>query len=221
MRARGFIFSLDAFVAFTLISITIGFLIFTISTPKPFYPSLEQAHQLAHDTLSVLATSSPDGGDQTYLEHIISKDGSMPSIMYTVVGGNGSSRGIIPIGYGYRFEIYYFNSGGEEQGHWAPLFDSNSTQYCEETGRCGKSYDKLQASATMFASLYSREPLPGASPYCYVGCSGYNAPASITEQPTYSLICDKVPCDVPKSVGINNATIGENSISLIRLIVYA
>ena len=58
--SRGFIFSLDAFVAFVLTMLTIGLLIFTISTPKAFYPSLEQAHVLAHDTLFALATTTDD-----------------------------------------------------------------------------------------------------------------------------------------------------------------
>ena len=50
MRARGFVFSLDAFVAFVLIMITVNLLIFTIGTPKPYYTELESAHILAHDT---------------------------------------------------------------------------------------------------------------------------------------------------------------------------
>lgn len=218
MRKAGFIFSLDAFVAFTLTMVTVGMLIFIIGTPKPFYPSLEQAHQLAHDTLSVLAisTDTPAApGSLTYLEQIMKDNSDAKRIMFKVAGGSGAYPGTIPKGFGYRLETYNFLTGS-----WnAPLYDSgldcpSALKYAPFTyfsDRCGKNFTKLQASAAAFASIYTDPPRPGESPYCYLSCFGYprdrNDPAQT---------CDAVPCNVSKW----NFQQGNNSIQLIRLVVY-
>ncbi len=208
---KGFIFSLDAFVAFSLIMITIGLLIFTIGTPKPYYLSLEQAHQLAHDTLTVLATSTDNPPEGTYLEQILGGSGStVNGIMFKVAGGKEPDfRPIIPKGYGYRLDSYQFNSG-----NWAMLYDSGNDPAARVKGcdylsdRCGKEFTKLQASATTFASLYSAPPNPGQSPFCYLSCFGYAR--------TPGTACNVTPCDVPKS----NFLPGNNSIAIVRLTVY-
>ncbi len=214
MRHAGFIFSLDAFVAFTLIMITVGMLIFIIGTPKPYYSSLEQAHQLAYDTLSALATSSNAGGSPTYLEQIMGGVSAKP-IMFKVAGGNGTYPGIIPRGFGYRLEKYDFQT---DEWNSQPIYDAgtdcNGTSIYGNFGyysdRCGKSFTKLQASATMFASIYAKTPEPGASPYCYLSCLGYASPGTNKE------VCDTVPCNVSKW----NFLPGNNSIGLVRLVVY-
>ena len=213
MRSRGFIFSLDAFVAFLLITITISFLIFTIGTPKPFYSSLEQAHQLAYDTLNVLATSTDQTGNPTYLEQIMSDNvgsAQIRDIMVHVVGGNDSQyRPIIPLGFGYTFRTYnYVNNT------WTTIFESNSSSNCPYTGRCGKQYTKLQTSASTFTSIYVNPQLPGDSPYCYLNCHGYDIVPTPHYSPSGS--CTKTPCDAPTS----NFISGDNSIQIIELIVY-
>ena len=81
-------------MAFSLTMVTISMLIFTIGTPKPYYDSLEQAHQLAHDTLQVLATSTDSPSSGTYLEQIIG-GGDANGIMFRVAGGDTDSIGAI------------------------------------------------------------------------------------------------------------------------------
>ena len=217
MRARGFVFSMDAFVAFILIMITINLLIFTIGTPKPYYAELEAAHILAHDTLQVLATSgdapSPGTPAQTYLELILG--GAVPSeihgIMMKVAGGNDSYRPIIPKGYGYRLEYLNLNNSGVPE-EWVPLYDAGADPLSD---RHGKNYTKLQASAMIFLSAYTLKPMPGESPFCHAGCRGYGINET-TGDPYYAEPCDKTPCNTTTS----NFRAGTNTVRVVRLIVY-
>jgi len=217
MCARGFVFSLDAFVAFVLIMITINLLIFTIGTPKPYYAELEAAHILAHDTLQVLATSGDAASAgmpaQTYLERILTDggQGGIPGIMRKVAGGSGRYP-IIPKGYGYKLQ--YLNLDGVQQGTaggWVLLYDAGNDT---SSDRYGKNYTKLQASATTFLSAYTLKPMPGESPFCHAGCQGYMVKAN--GSPSYSAPCDTTPCNTTTS----NFRIGENTVKIVRLIVY-
>ncbi|MCX8174788.1 MAG: hypothetical protein N3E51_01120 [Candidatus Micrarchaeota archaeon] len=220
MGKEGFIFSLDAFVAFTLIMMTIGLLIFTIGTPKPYYPSLEQTHQLAHDTLRVLATSSDSPSNPTYLEQIIGRSGlPVNEIMYRVAGGRETSaegggvryRPIIPKGYGFRLETYEFGAFPSEKQRWVVLYDSSEDVLSD---RYGKKFSKVQASATAFGSIYAVAPFQGKSPFCYLSCNGFDP----SNPPSYNLVpCNATPCDFP----ISNFMAGKNTIQLVRFVVYA
>jgi hypothetical protein len=223
MCARGFVFSLDAFVAFVLIMITINLLIFTIGTPKPYYAELEAAHILAHDTLAVLATSGGATGgslpDGTYLEQILG--GASPAeingIMVKVAGGNSTLyRPIIPGGYGYRLEYLNLDivqAGADE--NWTALYDAGTDGCPYGSDRCGKSFTKLQASSTMFLSAYARPPMPGESPFCHAGCKGYGI-NRMTGEPTYAVPCDATPCNTTTS----NFRAGNNTVRVVRLVVY-
>lgn len=206
--SRGFIFSLDAFVAFVLTMLTIGLLIFTISTPKAFYPSLEQAHMLAHDTLFALATTTDDASCGSYLEQALSGTCGAKGtdiIMRTVAGGEPGSVGIVPQGFGYKLEKYNFGASGEP---WETIYDSAKDS---QSDRYEKQQTKLAASATTFASLYISTPKQGESPFCYVSCHGYISDGF------YQPKCDATPCSKFNS----NFDVGENSIQLVRLTVYA
>ncbi|MFA6327845.1 MAG: hypothetical protein WCY41_00170 [Candidatus Micrarchaeia archaeon] len=216
MGARGFVFSLDAFVAFILIMITINLLIFTIGAPKPYYAELEAAHVIAHDTLQVLATSgsAAQAGEphQTYLETILQGDGSAPDIMRKVAGGNEGYPPIIPKGYGYRLEYLNLDgTHGETSDDWVAIYDAGKDQASD---RFGKSYTKLQASATIFLSAYVLKPMPGQSPFCYAGCRGYGINGS--GEYVYAQPCDTTPCNVTTS----NFRVGENTVRIVRLVVY-
>jgi len=206
MRQCGFIFSLDAFVAFTLTMLTISLFIFTIGTPKPYYSSLEQAHQLAHDTLQAMATSSDQLGGPTYLEQAISAhrrndDADLRRIMFQVAGGNSTSLGIIPKGFGYSLQFYNFNNQSV-----STAYDAGSDHLSD---RYGKRFTKLQSSANTFASLYQIYPSVGESSYCYLSCYGYNGTGR-------SAFCNSTPCDTPPMY-FNQ---GSNTIQLVRLVVY-
>ena len=213
MSKRAFIFSLDAFVAFILVMLTISLLIFTISTPKAFYPSLEQAHQLAHDTLYVLATTTDDPAYGSYLEQILGDSGSTSEIMKNVAGGSKQGKnGIIPPSFGYKLETYDFPTG-----EWSMKYDSSEDCAAGDQGsdRCGKKFSKLAASAMTFASFYTVPRNPGKSPFCYLSCTGFDPdnPIGNFDDP----YCDKTPCDAM----ISNFNPGSNSIQLVRLTVYA
>lgn len=203
MDKGGFVFSLDAFVAFTLMMVVIGLLIFTIGTPKPFYSELEQTHQLARDTLNVLATSS-DGPGLTYLEQILGGADAEP-ILFKVAGGSNNTayHPIIPKGYGYALERYNFNTNS-----WTSIYDAGNRN---SSDRYGKSFTKVQASSTIFTSFYTDIPKPGESPFCHMGCRGYISYGN------YQSPCNATPCNMP----ISNFIPGENSIQLVRFVVYA
>ncbi|HIH19612.1 TPA: hypothetical protein HA225_06620 [Candidatus Micrarchaeota archaeon] len=198
MRRVGFIFSLDAFVAFTLTMVTISLLIFIIGTPKPYYASLEQTSRLAHDTLQVMATSSPDGNPPFYLEYALSGGLPLNEVMDKTAGG------IIPFGYGYRLETYDFASK-----KWIPKYDSSYPT--SQSGREGRNFTKLRASATMFSSFYEVDQVRGESQYCYLSCFGYNG----TNNPPASP-CSVTPCSQP----ISGFGAGQNSVRMVRLVVY-
>ncbi len=208
---RGFIFSLDAFVAFTLIMFTIGLLIFTIGTPGPFYPSLEQAQSLAHDTLLVLANSPYPGspGGQTYLGYILANP-SDHSPFYSTAGGHFSGAGdpgIIPLGFGYRLEKYVFGPAGE--GSWKTVYDAGTDTL---SNRYGKSFTKVQASAGTILSVYDTPPRRGKSFYCYKNCNGFDVKA-----PDYTPAnCSMTPCSPPP----NTFGPGNSTIQMVRLVVY-
>jgi len=218
MRAQGFVFSLDAFVAFVLIMVTVSLLIFTIGTPKPYHAELEAAHMLAHDTLQVLATSGDDGISGTYLERMMASGGEAHGIMMRVAGGDDSYHPIIPRGYGYRLEYLDFGKGGQAGEDaaeaWHGIYDAG-TDGCPGSDRCGKRFTKLQASATTFLPLYVVEPRAGESPFCYSNCRGYEGP-DINGISQYAGTCNTTPCDTVKS----NFLPGENSIQIVRLVVY-
>jgi len=219
MCARGFVFSLDAFVAFVLIMITINLLIFTIGTPKPYYAELEATHILAYDTLQVLATSgdSPIGSApaQTYLERILIGDiSNIHDIMVKVAGGE-TDHPIIPKGYGYRLEYLDLDSvqmPGVDS--WIPLYDAGTNGCNYGSDRCGKNFTKLQASATTFLSAYTLKPMPGQSPFCHAGCRGYGVDEYGNS--IYAAQCDTTPCNTTTS----NFRVGTNTVRVVRLIVY-
>ncbi|MCX8196899.1 MAG: hypothetical protein N3G80_01105 [Candidatus Micrarchaeota archaeon] len=209
---KGFVFSVDAFVAFTIVMLTVAFLTFTVGTPKPYYYSLQQAHQLAYDTLMVISSTTDDPTKGTYLEQIL--NGANPhEILAKIAGGaeNSSSpyRPIIPQGFGYSLEIYRFADNS-----WRMLYDSGNNPNAAVRGcdylsnRCGRKFTKISASATTFGSMYVIPPNPGQSPFCYLSCTGYGRT---------SPECDITPCNNT----ISNFLPGKNSISVVRFTVYA
>ena len=96
---RGFIFSIDAFVAFTIMLVILQALIIISATPSSYYTGLSQANYLARDALWVTSNSKAsfaNGGiatNVTILGYVI---GSSDPAAYR------SNIGVyIPIQYGY------------------------------------------------------------------------------------------------------------------------
>ncbi|MFH2106440.1 MAG: hypothetical protein ABII22_04215 [Candidatus Micrarchaeota archaeon] len=120
MKSKGFIFSLDAFVAFTLSLVVISSLIFFSSIPSAHYATLMQAHYIAKDALLALsATPCADkiecGDSVSLLNYIVIRketEGRLQQGMVDSFIGN-----YIPKQYGYSLSIY-----DKDSGNWREIF---------------------------------------------------------------------------------------------------
>ena len=122
---RAFIFSLDAFVAFTLALIAIYSLIFFSSVPSSYYYLLTQGHYLSRDVLMALSTTTctDDYGIDctnskgTLLENIISEEDEnlQDALIVNTIGE------MIPEQFGYSVDM------SEDEGkNWTLLYDTAS-----------------------------------------------------------------------------------------------
>lgn len=162
---RAFVFSLDAFVALMLILLAINSAISLSSVPKDYFPALEQAHDLAKDTLlSMRATQFSSG--LTYLDAVIS-GGTNARIAISQ-----SAEKAIPMQFGYRFDR--FNAATSQ---WEQIYDSQ-TDSAHSSPRYARQQKKLSASYRLFVSSYDVPLNRGSSPYCYISCSGAQLPQS-------------------------------------------
>ena len=188
---RAFIFSLDAFVAFTLALIAVYSLIFFSSVPSGYYATLAQAHGLATDGLEALSLTECKGvfgaercGDDISL---------LEYLAYRSADGEGDIRFIlddhIPVSFGYGFETS--DDGGSG---WNAVYDSKN----EAGSKRPKEARKLSVSAYAVTFQYS-DPLTVKNPYSYKTCDG-----------------GIVACGVPT----NNLQLGSANVRLIRLVVY-
>jgi len=119
---RGFVFSLDAFVAFTLALIAVYSLIFFSSIPSSYYYLLTQGHFLARDALMATAMTECEPAHYScgevsgsILDAIVSSEnpGLRDSLIQESIGK------IIPNQYGYIVEI------SDNQGEtWSTLYDT-------------------------------------------------------------------------------------------------
>ncbi len=163
---KAFIFSLDAFVAFTLALIAIYSLIFFSSVPSSYYYLMTQGHFLAKDVLFVLSTSECDpavfgecyvGG--SLLDNIVSDstpNGRKQEIVTDIVGE------MIPGQFGYAFEV------SDDQGDsWNTVYDTRLAPGEEHRGRG----QKIDVTSQMISFGYSSlEGMDDKSPYWYRSC---------------------------------------------------
>ncbi|MEW6748675.1 MAG: hypothetical protein AB1295_03130 [Candidatus Micrarchaeota archaeon] len=164
---RAFIFSLDAFVAFTLALLAIYSLIFFSSVPSAYYYLLTQAHYLSRDTLLALSTTacSPDYGScaafGSVLDSIVAEDnvGDRDSMIQSTVGV------MVPPQFGYALEV------SRDQGDtWELLYDTADAHQGDNHARSAK---KLTVSSQVISfgfndRVYKLE----TSPYRYLSCNG-------------------------------------------------
>ncbi len=155
---RGFVFSLDAFVAFSLALVAIYSLIYFASVPYAYYSSLLQAHHLAKDTLMALSLSdSPiDGISKLDYIAIYLPQGSKEEITKGYVGA------LIPNQFGYRFEM---SADGKT---WDNIYDTST----EPEDPHKKSKDKLSVTTQTISFEYTGEKKLPESPYHYISCGG-------------------------------------------------
>jgi hypothetical protein len=192
---KGFIFSIDAFVAFTLVLVVLHSLIFLAAVPSSYYAGLAQADYLARDTLNALAYSDAahvlgiESFDGISMMHymVMTRDAGNIDAIRTYVGA------LIPNQYGYRLE--FWDSASDS---WLYLYDTKD--YADDPHN--KVYYKLKASAySIFFGYTDNGRDTGRSPYCYITCGGPNC---------------KTLCDEPKSL----YSAGDAALGLVRLTVY-
>ena len=187
---RGFIFSIDAFVAFTIMLVILQALIIISATPSSYYTGLSQANYLARDALWVTSNSKAsfaNGGiatNVTILGYVI---GSSDPAAYR------SNIGVyIPIQYGYMVDVWDSTSG------WQTKYDTATDP--NPANLHNKFYHKLKSPAYALDFGYVTDRRPGGVPYTYEGyCNGGNT-----------------TCDAP----ISKYREGHAELRLIRLTVY-
>lgn len=166
---RAFIFSLDAFVAFTLALIAIYSLIFFSSVPSSYYYLLTQGHYLTRDVLMSLSTTACTdeygactNSQATLLENIVSQqdDNLRKSLIKNTVGE------MVPEQFGYIVDM------SENEGNdWVLLY---STDPGDPDDDHAESRKKLTVTSQVIAFDYTGDVKKLAvSPYNYLSCGGH------------------------------------------------
>lgn len=213
MGRSGYVFSLDAFVAFSLILISVQILLVMSSSPAGYYRQLLQAQYLAHDTLAVMQVALPTCNatqcpTQTYMELI-----SSYAVSGTCNGKPECKEWIrqlndenIPPPYSYAF-IYEDLDGNKIPLYNASEDNTNPLHY-------NVTYRRVQASAQAYLLGYSIDLVRGDSPYCNVVCRGFDSANNEYSTPE---ACTAVPCgDAPE----NRFRPGEYNVGIIRMLVW-
>ncbi len=193
--AKAFIFSIDAFVALTIVLVVLHSLIFIAAVPSSYYGGLMQASYLSRDTLAMLGSADAskvlddkDFADMSLLDYLMStKD---PESVCAHVGA------LIPNQYGYSLEFWDSLSDS-----WLEIYSTNGTSLCRDEAH-NSLYHKLRVSSySIFFGYTDSGPRGRESPYCYITCS--------------SSICP-TQCDKPKSLYKE----GKATLGLVRLSVF-
>ncbi len=163
---RAFIFSLDAFVAFTLALVAIYSLIFFSSVPSAYYYLLTQGHYLSRDVLLSLSTTacSSDYGtckaSGSMLDNIVAQDN--PSLRENLI--TGSVGEMVPKQFGYVMEM-----SDDEGQSWDLLYDTASVPGDVHA----KTSKKLMVATQVMTFGYGGKVFKlRTSPYNYLTCSG-------------------------------------------------
>lgn len=146
---RAFIFSLDAFVAFTLALVAIYSLIFFSSVPSSYYYLLTQGHYLARDAAMTLSTTqcyphyrSCPVITGSLLDNLASDKSSAVYREDLIIGTIGE---MIPNQFGYRVELSV-----DEGENWDSIYDTSEVHDEVHTGK-GK---KLSVSSQVISFGY-------------------------------------------------------------------
>jgi len=168
---RAFIFSLDAFVAFTLALVAIYSLIFFSSVPSSYYYLLTQGHFLSRDVLMALSTTdcSSDYGvckapGASLLDNIVAQNESSQrtNLIQNTVGE------MVPDQFGYILEM-----SSDSGGTWSVLYDTSQASGDDHA----TSRKKLTVSSQVISFGYSAAVTkPTESPYRYLTCGNDTSP---------------------------------------------
>ena len=207
---RAFIFSLDAFVAFTLALVAVYSLIFFSSIPSSYYYLLTQAHYLSRDTLYALSAS-----DCTEPLFASCKGSVMDSIVFgdpdsmkdSIMNSAGTA---IPSQFGYVMELS--NDSGKS---WRVLYD---TAHPESGDNHANSTKRLSVSSQVIVFDYSGKMTKDSpNPWFYRSCTGLGAPGGLVQL----LTCSDIPSTPPYGGGDGSLDIVPSAgIRLVRLTVF-
>ncbi len=158
---RGFIFSMDALMAFSIITITILTLFVIEAYPKSFFSNFEQDYYMAKDNLQILYELK-DADNIRYTTHIFNEDG----IEYI----HNITEKLIPKSYGFKFEKCILNySSSPPKCDWQEIYPNGDASYSHRSNS-----SRVSASTQIFVMDYSIPPDFGQSPGCMISCHGIN-----------------------------------------------
>lgn len=207
-RRQGFVFSLDAFVAFSLILIAIQTLVLVSASPSGYYTSLLQAQFLAKDTLHAISTTALEGRGVS----------ALGAASADIASGRGLTRDmpiikisdqIIQKPYSYAYSYYDMASQ-----KWMLAYNASDNAYDPDGPHANVSFSRVQASAQKLMLEYSSPPVRPESPYCNVYCRGWRA---TTQEDTPAEQCLQSPCDAQ---GRSAYQVGNMTFGLLRLTVW-
>lgn len=165
---RAFIFSLDAFVAFTLALVAIYSLIFFSSVPSAYYFLLTQGHYLSRDILLSMTTSActDDYGecpaDGSLLDNLVAQDDAA----HRTILIRNSVGAMVPKQFGYIVEM-----SADEGDNWALLYDTADYPVSEDAH--AKTSKKLAVATQVMTFGYGGKVYKlQTSPYRYATCNG-------------------------------------------------
>jgi hypothetical protein len=167
---RAFIFSLDAFVAFTLALVAIYSLIFFSSVPSAYYYLLTQGHYLSRDILLSISTTKCAGAygicENSFgsvLDNIVSLNDPNETSHRTQLIKNTVGK-MVPRQFGYAVEL-----SGSEGTSWELIYDTKD----DAMDQHAKSRKKLTVATQVITFGYSgRVNKLIESPFNYITCSG-------------------------------------------------
>ena len=168
---RAFIFSLDAFVAFTLALIAIYSLIFFSSIPSSYYYLLTQGHYLSRDVLMALSTTACTSSSYvcksegaSLLDNLASQQN--PALSKDLV--QKTIGKMVPVQFGYTLE-----SVDAQGGTTAVIYDTATDDTLLPVAKQhAKTRKKLSISSQVmtfgYSSTYGK---PAASVFNYLSCN--------------------------------------------------
>ena len=185
---QGFAFSLDSFVAFSLMLIAVQSIVVISSTPSGYYSSLMQANLLSSGTLDVLSNVKIESENREILSYAVEAAISAdPTRAYRLAKVTNE---LIPRPFSYTYDYYDF-----ETKRWKIAYNA-SDHGCNFLGSekfCNVTFSRVQASSMILVGTYADAPDAGESPYCNVNCKGYDSSTKGYTQPE---MCTKTPCDI-------------------------
>jgi hypothetical protein len=196
---RAFIFSLDAFVAFTLALVAIYSLIFFSSIPASYYYLLTQGHFLARDVLFAAATSDCVAGifacdveDGSILDNIVfGEDANQAPLINKSIGM------AIPTQFGYIMEV-----SSDNGANWSELYHTK-----QPGDPHADSKKKLSVSSQIPVFEYEDSPKKDVNPYLYTSCQG--------DGTDYLITCE----DVSGAV-LTEDIVPKTGVRLVRLTIF-